>query len=117
MRKQIDRRFHTPLHVAGVVLKLARARLGVKAKAILTIPIFVTMLFASRRGGNSQVVRQAGPVRRVAPVTSRLVPKWATNLGKKFNLHDRLVTEGIGKDRNTAGKPQTETLGYRLKVR
>jgi radical SAM superfamily enzyme YgiQ (UPF0313 family) len=45
LRKQIDKRFHTPLHVAGVVLKLLRVlHWRVIAKAALTIPIFLTLL-------------------------------------------------------------------------
>jgi hypothetical protein len=51
LRKQIDRRFHTPLHVAGVVLKLTRIlNPRVKARAALTIPVFLTMLIATQTG-------------------------------------------------------------------
>jgi radical SAM superfamily enzyme YgiQ (UPF0313 family) len=47
LRKRIDIRFHTPLHVAGVVLKLARIlHWRIKAKSLLTIPIFLTLLIA-----------------------------------------------------------------------
>jgi radical SAM superfamily enzyme YgiQ (UPF0313 family) len=49
LRKQIDRRFHSPRQVAHVVLKLARVlNWRVKAKALLTIPIFVAMLIATQ---------------------------------------------------------------------
>lgn len=49
LRKQIDRRFHTPLEVAAVVLKLARIlNWRVKAKALLTIPVFLTLLVATQ---------------------------------------------------------------------
>jgi radical SAM superfamily enzyme YgiQ (UPF0313 family) len=49
LRKQIDRRFHSPLHVAGVVVKLSRIlHPRVKARAALTIPIFLTLLIATQ---------------------------------------------------------------------
>ncbi len=49
MRKQIDRRFHTPLHVARVVLKIGRiARPRMALKAALTMPLFVTLLVATQ---------------------------------------------------------------------
>lgn len=49
LRKRIDRRFHSPLHVAGVVIKLARVvHWRVKAKAALTIPIFLMLLIATQ---------------------------------------------------------------------
>ncbi|MGA2034074.1 MAG: radical SAM protein [Thermoguttaceae bacterium] len=49
LRKRIDRRFHTPLQVAHVVLKLARIlHWRVKAKALLTIPFFLTLLLATQ---------------------------------------------------------------------
>jgi radical SAM superfamily enzyme YgiQ (UPF0313 family) len=45
LRKRIDRRFHTPLHVAAVVLKLSRSmRLRLVAKGLLTMPVFLTLL-------------------------------------------------------------------------
>jgi anaerobic magnesium-protoporphyrin IX monomethyl ester cyclase len=49
LRKQIDREFHTPLHVAGVVLKICRS-LGwrLKAKAVLSIPPFLAKLIATQ---------------------------------------------------------------------
>ena len=51
LRKQIDRRFHTPWHVAGVVIKLLRVcRWRVKAKAVLTIPLFLAVLIATQTG-------------------------------------------------------------------
>lgn len=47
LRKQIDRRFHSPLHVAHVVIKLVRLlNWRVKARALLTIPVFLTLLVA-----------------------------------------------------------------------
>lgn len=53
LRKQIDRRFHSPLHVTGVVLRIIRIAHGrMKAKAALTIPFFLTLLIAK------QVVRK-----------------------------------------------------------
>ena len=53
LRKQIDRRFHTPRHVVRVLLKLIRImNWRVKAKAVLTIPVFLTQLLAA------QVVRK-----------------------------------------------------------
>jgi hypothetical protein len=49
LRKRIDRRFHTPLHVAGVVLKLLRVlHWRVIAKAALTIPVFLTLLLTTQ---------------------------------------------------------------------
>lgn len=49
LRKQIDRQFHTPLHVAGVVLKLLRVlHWRVIAKAALTIPLFLTLLITTQ---------------------------------------------------------------------
>jgi len=49
LRKQIDRRFHTPLHVAGVVLKIARAmHWQVRMKAMATIPVFLVKLLATQ---------------------------------------------------------------------
>ena len=49
LRKRIDKQFHNPLHVAGVVIKLLRVlRWRVMAKAMLTIPIFLTLLIASQ---------------------------------------------------------------------
>jgi len=49
LRKLIDRRFHSPLHVAGVVIKLSRIlHPRVKAKAALTIPVFLTLLIATQ---------------------------------------------------------------------
>lgn len=49
LRKRIDLRFHTPLHVAGVVIKLARAlKWRVQAKAVLTIPSFLALLVATQ---------------------------------------------------------------------
>ena len=51
MRKQIDRRFHTPLQVARVVIKLVRVlNWRVKARAVLTIPVFLTLLIATQVG-------------------------------------------------------------------
>ncbi len=49
LRKQIDRRFHSPLHVASVVIKLARIlNWRVKTRALLTIPAFLTLLVAKQ---------------------------------------------------------------------
>ena len=49
MRKRIDMRFHSPLHVAGVVIKILRiAHWRVMARATLTIPIFLTLLIATQ---------------------------------------------------------------------
>ena len=49
LRKRIDRRFHSPLQVAHVVLKLARIlNWRVKAKALLTIPFFLTQLIGTQ---------------------------------------------------------------------
>ncbi len=49
LRKQIDRKFHSPLHIARVILKLLRAaHWRVKAKAALTIPVFLAVLFATQ---------------------------------------------------------------------
>jgi radical SAM superfamily enzyme YgiQ (UPF0313 family) len=48
-RKQIDRRFHTPLQVAKVVLKIIRRlHARVVLKAAVTIPIFLARLIASQ---------------------------------------------------------------------
>lgn len=49
LRKRIDLRFHSPLHVAGVVIKLLRVlHWRVLARAALTIPVFLTLLIASQ---------------------------------------------------------------------
>jgi anaerobic magnesium-protoporphyrin IX monomethyl ester cyclase len=49
LRKRIDREFHSPTHVVRVVLKLLRAiHRRVKAKAALTIPMFLGTLFATQ---------------------------------------------------------------------
>jgi radical SAM superfamily enzyme YgiQ (UPF0313 family) len=49
LRKQIDRQFHTPLHVASVVIKLTRTlHWRVKARALLTIPVFLTLLVVTQ---------------------------------------------------------------------
>ena len=51
LRKRIDRQFHSPLHVVNVALKLWRiVRWRTKAKAALTIPVFLTMLIATQLG-------------------------------------------------------------------
>jgi len=51
LRKRIDWQFHTPLHAAGVVIKLARIlNWRVKARAVLTIPVFLTLLIATQVG-------------------------------------------------------------------
>jgi radical SAM superfamily enzyme YgiQ (UPF0313 family) len=51
LRKRIDRRFYSPLHVAGVVNKLIRSlHWRVMSKAVLTIPIFLTLLIATQAG-------------------------------------------------------------------
>ncbi len=49
LRKKIDRRFHSPLHVAAVVVKLLRiVNWRVKLKAALTAPGFLTVLLATQ---------------------------------------------------------------------
>ena len=49
LRKKIDRRFHTPLHIAGVVVKVLRiVNWRVKAKAALTVPGFLAVLLATQ---------------------------------------------------------------------
>ncbi len=49
LRKQIDMRFHTPLHVAGVVIKLVRVlHRRIIARAAITIPIFLSRLIADQ---------------------------------------------------------------------
>jgi radical SAM superfamily enzyme YgiQ (UPF0313 family) len=49
LRKQIDRRFYSVLHVAGVVIKLLRlVPRRVMARGMLTIPIFLTLLIANQ---------------------------------------------------------------------
>ena len=51
LRKRIDLRFHTPLHVAAVIVKLLRIVRGrVVARAALTIPAFLTLLIATQMG-------------------------------------------------------------------
>ncbi len=51
LRKRIDRRFFTPLHVAGIVIKLLRSVNGrVLAKGAMTIPIFLAQLIAMQAG-------------------------------------------------------------------
>ncbi|MEN6459467.1 MAG: radical SAM protein [Thermoguttaceae bacterium] len=45
MRKEIDRKFHTPRHIAHVLIKLwRRLTWRVKARAMLSIPVFLTLL-------------------------------------------------------------------------
>jgi hypothetical protein len=47
LKKRIDRQFHTPLHVAGVVMKLTRILTWrLKARALATIPAFLVQLVA-----------------------------------------------------------------------
>ena len=49
LRKRIDGQFYSPLHVAGVVLKLIRMlHWRVMNKAVLTIPGFLTALLATQ---------------------------------------------------------------------
>jgi radical SAM superfamily enzyme YgiQ (UPF0313 family) len=49
LRKQIDIAFHSPRHVAHVVLKLLRVlHWHVLAKGALTIPVFLTLLIATQ---------------------------------------------------------------------
>jgi hypothetical protein len=49
LRKRIDKKFHSPLHVAGVVRKLWRIlHWRVAAKAALTIPRFLAVLAATQ---------------------------------------------------------------------
>ena len=51
LRKRIDRRFHSPRQVAHVVIKLARVlNWRVKARALWTIPVFLTWLIATQVG-------------------------------------------------------------------
>lgn len=51
LRKRIDLRFHSPLQVAGVVIKLTRIlHWRVKARAVLTIPVFLIRLIATQVG-------------------------------------------------------------------
>jgi len=51
IRKKIDRRFHKPLHVVGVVLKLARqVRTRILVKGTVTFPIFLAKLVATQIG-------------------------------------------------------------------
>lgn len=48
LRKRIDRRFYTPLHVARVVHKLLRVLNGrMVARGLLTIPLFLALLVAA----------------------------------------------------------------------
>lgn len=64
VRKQIDREFHRPLHVARVVVKLWRfAHWRVTAKAALTLPVFFVLLIAMQ--------------------VRRKVRKWLSPSGKK----------------------------------
>jgi hypothetical protein len=49
LRKRIDRQFHSPLHVAGVIFKLLRIlHWRVRTRALLTIPAFLTLLIATQ---------------------------------------------------------------------
>ena len=49
LRKQIDTSFYSPLHVAGVILKLLRVLdWRIKARAMLTIPAFLTLLIGTQ---------------------------------------------------------------------
>ncbi len=78
LRKQIDRKFHSPLHVARVILKLLRAtRWQVKAKAALTIPVFLAVLLATQA---DRKLRKwlARRTRRAAQSPVRYVPQATT---------------------------------------
>jgi wyosine [tRNA(Phe)-imidazoG37] synthetase (radical SAM superfamily) len=49
LRKQIDKQFHSPRHVAHVVLKLLRILdWRILARAALTIPVFLTLLIVTQ---------------------------------------------------------------------
>ncbi len=49
LRKQIDRRFHTPWQVACVVIKLVRLlNWRVRTRALMTVPVFLTLLIATQ---------------------------------------------------------------------
>lgn len=49
LRKRIDKQFHSPLHVAGVVIKILRVvHWRVLARGALTIPVFLTLLIATQ---------------------------------------------------------------------
>ncbi|MGA2265152.1 MAG: radical SAM protein [Phycisphaerae bacterium] len=49
LHKKVDRRFFSPLHVAAVVVKLLRIlNWRVKARAALTMPVFLTTLLATQ---------------------------------------------------------------------
>ena len=51
LRKRIDKRFHSPRHAAGVVIKLLRIlHWHVIFRAMLTIPVFLTLLIATQAG-------------------------------------------------------------------
>ena len=53
LRKRIDGRFYTSRHIARVVIKLARIlNWRVKARALLTIPLFLTRILATQVGRN-----------------------------------------------------------------
>ena len=88
LRKQIDRKFHSPLHIARVILKLLRAaHWRVKAKAALTIPVFLAVLFAT------QVDRKT---RQTAPQTDGLENWW----GSLHSTHPtRLLLSAIRRPR------------------
>ena len=84
LRKRIDRRFHTPLQVARVVIKLARIlNWRVKARAVLTIPVFLTLLIATQMDRKCpQVAGQTVQLTGVAPQTDAL--PWV--LSKRWRL-------------------------------
>jgi anaerobic magnesium-protoporphyrin IX monomethyl ester cyclase len=49
LRKRIDKRFHSPLHVAGVLFKLSHIlNWRVKARALLTMPVFLALLIGTQ---------------------------------------------------------------------
>ncbi len=49
LRKRIDKRFHSPLRVAGVAIKVWRNLHGrIRARGALTIPIFLALLIATQ---------------------------------------------------------------------
>jgi len=51
LRKRIDRQFHSPWHVAGVLLKLWRImNWRMKARVLLAMPLFLTLLIATQVG-------------------------------------------------------------------
>ena len=74
LRKQIDRQFYSPLHVAGVVLKLLRlVPWPVRFRGMLTIPVFLVSLIATQ--ADRKLRKWIGTWRTQRPGRSEAAPE------------------------------------------